>query len=109
MKLSKYIASCLALVISIAGWSQPLALTNEAAKLCQQMKLDAALEMSNMALADKSEAADAYCWYVNGYVMKEIYKEREYGLRTSPFRDNAMKSFSYSMNLKNAEDRKSVV
>lgn len=108
MKRSKYIVTCLAMALCIAGWSQPLALTNEAAKLCQQMKLDAALEMSNMALADKSEAADAYCWYVNGYVMKEIYKEREYGLRTSVFRDNAMKSFSYSKNLKNAEQHASM-
>jgi hypothetical protein len=103
MNQLKYMVSCLAMVLCITGWSQSLTLTNEAAKLCQQMKLDAALEKSNQAIADKTEAAEAYAWYVNGYVMKEIYKEREYGLRTSAFRDGAMKSFSYSMTLKNAQ------
>jgi hypothetical protein len=104
----KYIVSVLAWVIGFPGWSQSLVLTNEAAKLCQEMKLDAALEKSNMALADKTESIDAYCWYVNGYVLKEIYKNREYGLRTSAFRENAMKSFSHSMSLKNADQHASM-
>jgi tetratricopeptide (TPR) repeat protein len=104
----KYIVSVLAWVIGFTGWSQSLVLTNEAAKLCQEMKLDAALEKSNMALADKTESIDAYCWYVNGYVLKEIYKNREYGLLTSEFRENAMKSFSYSMSLKNADQHASM-
>jgi tetratricopeptide (TPR) repeat protein len=104
----KYIALSLALVIGITSWSQTLVLTNEAAKLCQEMKLDAALEKSNMAIADKAETTDAYCWYVNGYVMKEIYKSREYGLRTSTYRDNAMKSFAYAMSLKNANQHASM-
>jgi len=108
MRHLKYVVSCMAMVLYSAGWSQPLALTNEAAKLCQQMKLDAALEKSNLAIAEMTEASDAYTWYVNGFVMKEIYKEREYGLRTSASRDGAMKSFAYSMNLKNAQQHLSM-
>jgi tetratricopeptide (TPR) repeat protein len=101
MILLKHIIVGVAILFCVNGWSQQLVITNEAAKLCQQMKLDAALEKSNASLADKTESTDAYAWYVNGFILKEIYKDREYGLRNSRYREDAVKSFARSM--KNAE------
>jgi hypothetical protein len=103
MILLKHIIVGVAILFCVNGWSQQLVITNEAAKLCQQMKLDAALEKSNASLADKTESTDAYAWYVNGFILKEIYKDREYGLRNSRYREDAVKSFARSMELKNAE------
>ena len=96
--------SCLlAMLLCFAGLAQQLPITNEAARLCQQMQLDAALEKSNQSLSDKAESTEAYAWYVNGFVLKELYKEREYGLRNSALRSRAMKAFATSMEMKNAQ------
>jgi tetratricopeptide (TPR) repeat protein len=93
---------CVMMALSAVAQAQELPLANEAARLCREMQLDAALEKSNLAIADKNETADAYTWYVNGFVLKEIYKTREYGLRNSSYRESAIQSFSRSMGLKNA-------
>jgi tetratricopeptide (TPR) repeat protein len=101
--------SCLvAILLCLVGQAQQLPITNEAARLCQQSQLDAALEKSKESLNDKSESADAYAWYVNGFVLKEIYKQREYGLRNSLLRSAAMKSFATSMEKKNAQQHLSM-
>lgn len=93
----------LAMLLCLFGHAQQLPITNEAARLCQQLQLDAALEKSTESLNDKTESADAYAWYVNGFVLKEIYKNREYGLRNSSLRTAAMKSFATSLEKKNAQ------
>jgi hypothetical protein len=90
------------------GWSQQLKLANEAARLCQQKQLDAALEKSNQSLADSDESSDAYAWYVNGYILKEIYKEREYGLRNSSIREESINSFAICMEQINAQQHLSM-
>lgn len=97
------LSSLLAMLLCLVGHAQQLPITNEAARLCQQLQLDAALEKSNESLNDKTESADAYAWYVNGFVLKEIYKDREYGLRNSSLRTAAMKSFATSLEKKNAQ------
>jgi tetratricopeptide (TPR) repeat protein len=97
------LSSLLAMLLCLVGHAQQLPITNEAARLCQQLQLDAALVKSNESLNDKTESADAYAWYVNGFVLKEIYKDREYGLRNSSLRTAAMKSFATSMDKKNAQ------
>jgi len=98
----------LAMLLCLVGQAQQLPITNEAARLCQQLKLDAALEKSTQSLNDKSESGDAYAWYVNGFVLKEIYKQREYGLRNSLLRSAAMNSFATSMEKKNAQQHLSM-
>jgi len=108
MKILKYTILLMGMLSVLTGWSQQLPLANEAARLCQQRQLDAALEKSNQALMDSNESADAYAWYVNGYVLKEIYKEREYGLRNSSTREEAMNSFAICMERKNAKQHESM-
>jgi hypothetical protein len=103
MKMFNYLILLACLLSMSATWAQQLPLANEAAKLCQQKQLDAALEKSEQSLMDAGESADAYTWYVNGYVLKEIYKEREYGLRNSTTRSAALSSFAESMKRKNAQ------
>jgi len=93
----------LGMLLCLFGHAQQLPITNEAARLCQQLQLDAAFEKSTESLNDKTESADAYAWYVNGFVLKEIYKNREYGLRNSSLRTAAMKSFATSLEKKNAQ------
>lgn len=108
MKILKHTVLLLLVMVVHLGWSQQLPLANEAARLCQQKQLDAALEKSNQSLMDTNESADAYAWYVNGYVLKEIYKEREYGLRNSSTREEAMNSFAIGMEQKNANQHVSM-
>jgi hypothetical protein len=94
--------ACIIILLSLTSRAQQFPLASEAARLCREMQLDAALEKSNLSIADKTESSEAYAWYVNGFVLKEIYKAREYGLRNSTYREEAIKSFANSMKLKNA-------
>jgi len=103
INIRKYALTLITLLFGAMIHAQQLPLTNEAARLCQQKQLDSALEKSRLALADASEVADAYTWYVHGFVLKEIYKEREYGLRSSPIREDAVNAFNRSMEMKNAQ------
>ena len=102
MKHIQCLLTCIILLLSLTSRAQQLPLAGEAARLCREMQLDAALEKSNLSIADKTESSEAYAWYVNGFVLKEIYKAREYGLRNSTYREEAIKSFANSMKLKNA-------
>jgi len=90
------------MLMSMIIHAQQLPLAGEAARLCREAQLDAALEKSSLSIADKTETADAYAWYVNGFILKEIYKSREYGLRNSTYREASIKSFENSMKRKNA-------
>lgn len=102
MKFSYILSACLIWVFPLIMHAQQLPLANEAARLCREKQLDAALEKSNQSIADKTETIDAYTWYVNGFILKEIYKSREYGLRNSSLRERSIQSFSHSMEMKNA-------
>ncbi len=102
MKHIQSLLACIIILLSLTSRAQQLPLASEAARLCREMQLDAALEKSNLSIADKTESSEAYAWYVNGFVLKEIYKAREYGLRNSTYREEAIKSFANSMKLKNA-------
>jgi tetratricopeptide (TPR) repeat protein len=102
MILKYFLAICLFWVLPRIAHAQQLPLANEAARLCRELQLDAALEKSNQSISDKTETTDAYTWYVNGFILKEIYKTREYGLRNSAYREGAIQSFAHSMGLKNA-------
>jgi hypothetical protein len=102
MKHIQSLLACIIILLSLTSRAQQFALASEAARLCREMQLDAALEKSNLSIADKTESSEAYAWYVNGFVLKEIYKAREYGLRNSTYREEAIKSFANSMKLKNA-------
>lgn len=82
--------------------AQQFPLSTEAARLCQQKQFDAALQVSMQALTDNVESADAYAWYVNGFVWKELYKTKEYGLRNSPYREEAVRAFEKSMKKNNS-------
>jgi hypothetical protein len=102
MKHIQSLLACIIILLSLTSRAQQFPLASEAARLCREMQLDAALEKSNLSIADKTESSEAYAWYVNGFVLKEIYKAREYGLRNSTYREEAIKSFANSMKLKNA-------
>ena len=102
MKHIQSLLACIIILLSLTSRAQQFPLASEAARLCREMQLDAALEKSNLSIADKTESSEAYAWYVNGFVLKEIYKAREYGLRNSAYREEAIKSFANSMKLKNA-------
>lgn len=73
--------------------AQSLPLTTEAARLCQDLKFDQAEEKINEAM-ETSEATYPYTWYVEGFIAKEIYKNRDVGNRQSVFREKALESFS---------------
>lgn len=95
----KSITTLLTLVISIAIFAQDLPLTNEAAKLCQEKNFEAAKNKITEALSNKDEAADAYSWYVAGFIYKECYKNLETGKRESPYRVLAAEHFEKSLEL----------
>jgi len=96
------------LLATMCLFAQQLPLSNEAARLCQQKQLDAALVKSSEALSKKEENSDAYAWYVHGFVLKELYKEKEYGLRNSAYREEAVKAFEVSMTKNNASKHASM-
>jgi len=102
INIRKYAWTAMMLFVALAMTAQQLPLSNEAARLCQQKQLDAALQTSMQALTDDVESADAYAWYVNGYVWKELYKAKEYGLRNSPYREEAVRALEKSMKKNNA-------
>ena len=87
------------LVISIAICAQNLPLTNEAAKLCQDKDFEAAKTKIAEALSNEEESADAYSWYVAGFIYKECYKNLETGKRESPYRVLAAEHFEKSLEL----------
>lgn len=98
----KYALTAILLFTAAGAIAQQFPLSTEAARLCQQKQLDAALQSSMQALADDVESADAYAWYVNGFVWKELYKTKEYGLRNSAYREEAVRAFEKSMKKNNA-------
>lgn len=97
----KIAATFLLLFSAVIAVAQALPLSNEAAKLCQQKQFEEALEKSTEALNSSAENADAYAWYVHGFVLKELYKEKEYGLRNSPYREEAVRTFERAIGKRN--------
>lgn len=97
----KYAALCIAtlllgLVLPATG---QLALTNKAAKECQDNDLHGAELTILRALQSEDELNHPYAWYVSGYIQKEIYKSEESGLRTSTRRIRAVKDIEKSLSL----------
>jgi len=67
-----------------------LTLTNNAARQCQEKDYVLALETIDRALQAEDEQNQAFTWYVSGYIHKEIFKEQESSVRTSPHRTTAV-------------------
>lgn len=68
-------------------------LATQAAQLCQEKKLDEAMETVQMALQDATEKNQSYTWYVYGFICKEIYKSRESSMHNSIHRMKAIEAF----------------
>ncbi len=109
MKMIGYIAMCLLSLIPAVLLAQGMPITNEAARLCKQKMYVDALAKADEAAGSKEERNDAYTWYVNGFVHKEIYKEREVGVRQSQHRVNAEASFMQALKQSNAAKYDSMI
>jgi hypothetical protein len=89
--------------------AQGMPITNEAARLCQQKMYTEALSKADEAISSKEERNDSYTWYVNGFVHKEIYKEREVGIRQSQHRVKAEASFMQALKQSNTAKYDSMI
>ena len=79
-------------------WGQ-LPLTKQAAKQCQEKDFVGALASIDAAINDAEEAANAYTWYVKGYIHKEVYKTSELSQYHSPQRELAVDAFKKSVEI----------
>lgn len=75
------------------GNAQELPLTNEAARYCQEKNYDLAKERISKAI-ESGEGRYPYTWYVNGFILKEIYKQNESSNKHSKNRTQSVESFS---------------
>jgi tetratricopeptide (TPR) repeat protein len=87
------------LVFTIYVQAQDLVLTNEAARLCQEKKYDDARSKINEAMQSEMELNHPFTWYVQGFIYKEIYKEKESLQRDSEARTKAVESLCKSIEL----------
>ncbi len=87
------------LIWAISARAQDLVLTNAAAKLCQEKNYDAAKSKIKEAMQSEMEVNHPFTWYVQGFIFKEIYKEKESLQRDSPARTRAVESLCKSIEL----------
>lgn len=85
-------------VLTEIGHSQTTPITNQAAKLCEAEDWQGAQQKIGEAMKS-SEINSAFCWYVDGYIHKELYKIRETGQPNSMLRMRAVDSFMKSLEL----------
>jgi len=98
MRKLQYILLVLVGFVPSMSFAQDLPLTNEAARYCQEKNYDLAQTKINAAL-ESGEARYAYTWYVHGFILKEIYKDKESSNRKSKYRELAIESFNKCMEL----------
>lgn len=91
--LATLLFACAALVLP----AQQFELTNEAAKLCQDRQFAAALAKIDEAKKATTNLDEAYMWYVDGFIHKEIFKKDEINNRNSQHRVAAVQSFLRSL------------
>jgi len=96
-RLSIYIAFLL-FGLSVSVTAQ-LALTNKAARQCQENDLSGAEHSIATALETEEEKNHPYAWYVSGFIQKELYKSQESGLRNSPRRIRAVHEVEKALSL----------
>jgi hypothetical protein len=93
-----YILTAVLFMGSVAAWCQPnLPTTSQAIARVQEGDLTAAKELILQASTDPSENADAYTWYVKGFIFKEIYKQIEKANPYSENREVAIEAIKKSM------------
>jgi tetratricopeptide (TPR) repeat protein len=84
--------------LTVWAYSQTAPITNQAAKLCEAEDWLGAQQKIAEAMKT-SEINTAFCWYVDGYIHKELYKTRETGQPNSTLRMRAVDSFMKSLEL----------
>jgi hypothetical protein len=99
ISISKILLIPFILIWATSIQAQDLLLTNEAAKLCQEKNYDGAKSKINEAMQNEVEINHPFTWYVQGFIYKEIYKERESTQRDSPARIKAVESLCKSIEL----------
>jgi hypothetical protein len=72
-----------------------------AAQLCQDKKMNEAVETIELALKDEQESQDMYTWYVRGFIYKEKYKLDATQEEKNKSRDIAVESFQKSESIAN--------
>jgi tetratricopeptide (TPR) repeat protein len=83
---------------TILGLGQAVPITEQAVQLCEQEEWTGAKQKIAEALLT-AESKTAFCWYVDGYIHKELYKLHETGLQNSTLRTRAVESFMKAIDL----------
>jgi hypothetical protein len=68
------------------GFTQVNPLVAKAAELCEEKKYDEALAQIDEGFKSANLNSDANAWYVKGFILKELYKQKEANQRQSNFR-----------------------
>ena len=71
---------------SQCSYSQVNPLVAKAAELCAEKKYDEALSQIDEGFKSTDLNSDANAWYVKGFILKELYKQKEANQRQSNFR-----------------------
>lgn len=72
--------------IAQMGSAQVNPLVAKAAELCAEKKYDEALAQIDEGFKSNDLNSDANAWYVKGFILKELYKQKEANQRQSNFR-----------------------
>jgi hypothetical protein len=72
--------------IAEIGSSQVNSFVAKAAELCEEKKFDEALAQIDEGFKSANLNADPNAWYVKGYILKELYKQKEANQRQSNYR-----------------------
>ncbi|MFM7105537.1 MAG: hypothetical protein ACKOW8_08435, partial [Flavobacteriales bacterium] len=89
--------------LTVWAYSQNAPITNQAAKLCEAEDWLGAQQKIAEAMKT-AEINTAFCWYVDGYIHKELYKTRETGQPNSTLRMRAVDSFMKSLELDDSKE-----
>jgi len=68
------------------GYTQVNPIVAKAAELCAEKKYDEALAQIDEGFKSTDLNSDANAWYVKGFILKELYKQKEANQRQSNFR-----------------------
>ena len=68
------------------GYTQVNPLVAKAAELCDEKKYDAALAQIDEGFKSASLNSDPNAWFVKGFILKELYKQKEASQRQSNYR-----------------------
>jgi hypothetical protein len=74
------------LVSAQIGYTQVNPLVAKAAELCDEKKYDEALAQIDEGFKSASLNSDPNAWFVKGFILKELYKQKEANQRQSNFR-----------------------